>query len=157
MWHACGDYTSLISNTNGAGRWSWFKPLYASRASILNGMAWHGMAWDGTARHGTARHDTTRHKKYQMLPHWGWNKMPVIFQTAFSNVWTSRKISLKFVPKVRIHNIPALVQIIVWRRPGGKPLSEPMLVSLLTHICATPPQWVKPPYASRESILDGIS
>ena len=29
-----------------------------------------------------------------------------------------------------------------WRRPGGKPLSEPMMVSLLTHICATRPQWV---------------
>ena len=29
-----------------------------------------------------------------------------------------------------------------WRRPGDKPLSEPMLVSLLTHICVTRPQWV---------------
>ena len=29
-----------------------------------------------------------------------------------------------------------------WRRPGDKPLSEPMLVSLLTHICFTRPQWV---------------
>ena len=31
-----------------------------------------------------------------------------------------------------------------WRRPGAKPLSEPMMVSLLTHICVTRPQWVKP-------------
>ena len=31
----------------------------------------------------------------------------------------------------------------VWRRPGDKPLSEPMMVSLLTHICVTRPQWVK--------------
>ena len=53
------------------------------------------------------------------------------------------KISLKFVPKVRINNIPALVQIMAWRRSGDKPLSEPMLVSLLTHICVTRPQWVK--------------
>ena len=29
-----------------------------------------------------------------------------------------------------------------WRRPGDKPLSEPMMVSLLTHICVTRPQWV---------------
>ena len=29
-----------------------------------------------------------------------------------------------------------------WRRPGDKPLPEPMLVSLLTHICVTRPQWV---------------
>ena len=28
-------------------------------------------------------------------------------------------------------------------RPGDKSLSEPMMVSLLTHICATRPQWVK--------------
>ena len=29
-----------------------------------------------------------------------------------------------------------------WRRPGDKPLSEPMMVSLLMHICVTRPQWV---------------
>ena len=29
-----------------------------------------------------------------------------------------------------------------WRRTGDKPLSEPMMVSLLTHICVTRPQWV---------------
>ena len=36
-----------------------------------------------------------------------------------------------------------LVQIMVWRRLGAKPLSEPKMVSLLTHICVTRPQWVK--------------
>ena len=50
------------------------------------------------------------------------------------NILISIKISLKFVPKGPINNIPALVQIMAWRRPGNKPLSEPMLVSLLTHI-----------------------
>ena len=59
------------------------------------------------------------------------------------NVWTPIKISLKFVPKVRINNIPALVQIMAWRRPGDKPLSGPMMVRLPTHICATRSQWVK--------------
>ena len=34
----------------------------------------------------------------------------------------SLKISLKFVPKVRINNIPALVQIMASRRPADKPL-----------------------------------
>ena len=29
------------------------------------------------------------------------------------------------------------------RRSGDKPLSEPMMVSLLTHICIIRPQWVK--------------
>ena len=59
------------------------------------------------------------------------------------NVIISIKISLKFVPKGPISNIPALVQIMAWRRPGDKPLSEAMMVSLLTHICVTLPQWVK--------------
>ena len=59
------------------------------------------------------------------------------------NIWIPIKISLKFVPKSPINNIPALVQIMAWRRPGAKPLSEPMLVRLPTHICATRPQWDK--------------
>ena len=29
-----------------------------------------------------------------------------------------------------------------WRRQGDKPLSEPMMVSLPTHVCVTRPQWV---------------
>ena len=59
------------------------------------------------------------------------------------NVIISIKISLKFVPKGPINTIPALVQIMAWCRPGDKPLSEAMMVSLLTHICITRPQWVK--------------
>ena len=51
------------------------------------------------------------------------------------NVGISIKISLKFVHKDPINNIPALVQMMAWRRPGDKPLSEPMMVSSLTHIC----------------------
>ena len=58
------------------------------------------------------------------------------------NGWISPRISLKFVPKVRINNILALVQIMAWRLPGDKPLSGPMMVSLLTHICVIRPQWV---------------
>ena len=52
------------------------------------------------------------------------------------------KFSLKYVRKGPIDNNPALVQIMAWRRSGDKPLSEPMMVSLLTHICVTRPQWV---------------
>ena len=67
-----------------------------------------------------------------------------IFKRIFfnENVWSSIKISLKFVPKGPITNILALVQIMAWRRSGDKPLSEPMMVSLLTHIYVTRPQWV---------------
>ena len=66
-----------------------------------------------------------------------------IFQCIFlnENILISIKISLKFVPKGPINNIPALVQIMAWRRPGDKPLSEPMMSSQLTHICVTRPQW----------------
>ena len=68
-----------------------------------------------------------------------------IFKCIFlnENVWISLQISLKFVPKGPINNIPALVQIMAWRRPGDKSLSEPRMESLLTHICVTRPQWVK--------------
>ena len=58
------------------------------------------------------------------------------------NVRISLKISLKFVPKFRINTIPALVQIMAWRLPGDTPLSEPMMVNLLTHIYITRPQRV---------------
>ena len=64
-----------------------------------------------------------------------------IFKFNFLNdVRTWIKISQKYVAK---DNIPASVQIMAWRRPGDKPLSEPMMVSLLTHTCVTRPQWVK--------------
>ena len=57
------------------------------------------------------------------------------------NICIPIKISLKFVPNGPINNIPALIQIMAWRRPGDKPLSEPRMVSLPTHICVTRPQW----------------
>ena len=52
--------------------------------------------------------------------------MDAIFQTTFlnalnENAWTSIKISLKFVTKGPIKNIPALVQIMALRLPGDKP------------------------------------
>ena len=68
-----------------------------------------------------------------------------IFKWIFlnENVWISIKISLKFVLKGPVNNIPALVRIMVWRRSGDNPSSEPMMDSLPTHICVTRPQWVK--------------
>ena len=57
------------------------------------------------------------------------------------NVWIPFKISLKFVLKFLINNIPALVQIMAWHRPGDKPLSQPKMVSIL-YICITHLQWV---------------
>ena len=56
------------------------------------------------------------------------------------NIRISIKISLKFVPKSPIDNIPVLFQIMAWRRP----LSEAIILSLLTHICVARPQWDMP-------------
>ena len=67
-----------------------------------------------------------------------------IFKCIFlnENVYISIKISLKFVPKGHINYTPAVVQIMAWCWPGNKLLSEPVMVSLLTHICVTQPQWI---------------
>ena len=64
------------------------------------------------------------------------------------NVWTSLKISLKVFPIGPINNTPALVQMMAWRRPDDKPLSEPMMVRLSTNICDTRPQWVEVKFRS---------
>ena len=68
-----------------------------------------------------------------------------IFKRIFLNeeVKILFRISMTFVPRCPINNIPALIQIMAWRRIGDKPLSEPMTVSLLTHICVTRPERVK--------------
>ena len=65
------------------------------------------------------------------------------FQTNFlnENVKISIKISPKFVSKGPINDIQALVQIMAWRRPGDKPLFEPMVVRIPTHISVVRPQW----------------
>ena len=67
------------------------------------------------------------------------------------NVWIPITISQKFVPKGPINNIPALVQIMAWRRTGDKPLSEPMMVRLPTHICVIRPQWVNEWYNATQN------
>ena len=43
------------------------------------------------------------------------------------NIWIPIKISLKFVPKGPMNNIPEFVQIMAWHRTGDKPLSELMM------------------------------
>ena len=72
-----------------------------------------------------------------------------IFKCIFlnGNLWIPIKISLKFVFNGPINNIPAMVQIMAWCRSGDKPLSEPMMVGLPTHICVTRHQWVKNAYS----------
>ena len=89
--------------------------------------------------------------------------MDAISQTTLSCVFLWMKmleffigISLKFVPMGPINNNPSLVQIMAWRRPGDKPLSEPMMVCLPTHICVTRPQWVNGEPANSSRLRDTI-
>ena len=71
--------------------------------------------------------------------------MSAMLQMTFLNDFReliSIEISLNFVSKDQINNIPALVQIMTCHRPSNKPLSEPMMIILLTHTCVTRPQLV---------------
>ena len=47
------------------------------------------------------------------------------------NVWISIDMLLNILRKGSINNIPALVQIMAWRRPGDKLLSESMMVKFI--------------------------
>ena len=58
-----------------------------------------------------------------------------IFKFLNENVWSSL-MSLEFVPRVQINNIPGLVKKMAWCLPDDKPLSEPVMVSFLAHIWA---------------------
>ena len=95
------------------------------------------------------------------VKNWGREKMAHIspgdiFKPISSNekVKTSLRISQKFVPSVRVSNVPALVQIMAWRRPGDKPLYETTRVNhptkwfrlrCLTPYGVTGPQFIKEP------------
>ena len=81
-----------------------------------------------------------------------------IFKRIFfnENDWISIKSSMKFVLIGPINNIPALVRIMAWCRSGDKPLSEPMVVSLPTHICVIRPQWVKTLVASWRNHIEKL-
>ena len=85
---------------------------------------------------------------YHGLTHWSRDKMAAISQTTFSNAFSWLKMFEYWwnfhwcFPKGPINNIPALVQIMAWRLDGAKPIFEPMMFFLLTHIRVTRPQWV---------------
>ena len=99
---------------------------------------------------------------YPDLTHWGWYKWPLFtrrhFEMHFLNenvCIISIEISLKFVSKAPISNVSSLFKIMAWCRLGDKPLSKPMMASLLTHICVTRPQWVE--LISADKMDGGIS
>ena len=93
------------------------------------------------AAHTTALSPLNTLRSRQNGRHFAYDTFKCIFLN--ENVWIPIEISLKFVPRGSINNNRTLFQIMAWRPPGDKPLSEPMMVSSLTHICVTRPQWVK--------------
>ena len=79
------------------------------------------------------------------LTHWGRGKIAAISQMTFPNAFSLMKMeqfhltfSLKFVLKVQTKSQEGIRSF-----TDNYSLSEPMMVSLPTHICVTWPQWVK--------------
>ena len=70
-------------------------------------------------------------------------KWPPFHRRHFQMRFHQFRISLKFAPKGLIDNKPALVQLRAWRRPGNKPLPQPMLPDSMTHMCGTRRRWAK--------------
>ena len=74
----------------------------------------------------------------------------------FSLTWDNFDSNFtEIVPRSPNDNKPACVQIMAWRRPGDKPLSEPMMVCPPTHTSATRPQWVQ--HHSYDSIVFSVT
>ena len=96
---------------------------------------------DCHSRHWGMQQSNNQHRSVNTL--WlRWNRRHFADKTSKhiflnENNRIANKISLKFVLKGPISNIPSLVQIMAWRRLGDKPLSEPMMVRSLTqmHVC----------------------
>ena len=79
------------------------------------------------------------------LTHGGWDKIAAIMQMTFLNALSWMKM---YEFQLKFHcNLFLRLELTIsqdwFRWPGDKPLSEPMLVSLMTHILVTRPQWVK--------------
>ena len=77
------------------------------------------------------------------LTHWDRDKMSALSQTTLSNAFSWMQM-LEFRLKCHL-NLFIRVQLTIFqhcRLAGAKPLSEPMVVRLPTHICVTRPQWI---------------
>ena len=81
------------------------------------------------------------------LTHWGRDKMAAVFLKTFSNAFSWMKM---YELRLRFHwNLLLRVQLTIGSDNGDKPLSEPMVVVLLMHICVTRPQLVNSMYPGR--------
>ena len=124
------------------GRTDWVKPIYPQQFRCVGGVelqehglltAYHVHIWQVLPQHCFS-------ESCQTSLHFADDYFKCIFLN--KNVSILIKISLKFVTNGLINNTLALVQIMAWRQPGDKPISEPMMVRLPMHIWVTQPQWV---------------
>ena len=154
-WSLWGEFTAQrASNAENFSIW-WRHYALEHGLSSPDGNAWglhdrHPWLQINVDRFSSAR--TVWLTINALRPRQGGRHFPDdIFKWLFvnGNVWFFIKISLKFVPKVRINNIPALVQIMARCRSGYKPLSEPMMVSSMMHISVTPPHWGNEPMKTK--------
>ena len=77
---------------------------------------------------------------------WGPDQLDAILQTTFSNAfflmkmyWFPFPFHWGWFPRIQL---TMLIQIMDWRLVGAKPLTEPKMVRLSTHLYVTRPQWV---------------
>ena len=141
MWSTTLILTISVSCANYLN-WVLILHLFTLQVIISSGMGWFSKYWisvvDADQYHirfpGILLINTLGLRQN------GWHFADNIFLN--ENVWILIKISSKFIPWHQNNNIPTLVQIMAWHWSGDKPLSEPMMVKLLTHMCVTWPQWV---------------
>ena len=152
------DHDDVIKWKHFPRYWSWL-PANSPYKGQWRGAWMFSLicTWINGCVNNRAAGDLRRHRAHydvSVMYRWLWRSFKIlrprqicrhfeddVFKCIFlnENAW----ISLNFVPKFRIDNIPALVQIMTWCQLGDKPLSEPMVICLLTDICVTLPQWVK--------------
>ena len=130
--------TSSLIGWAQTWNYPWKRSLSSTRKAFNYTLVWKKVYFHFLLKFSTTRVNSSRPR--QNRRHFADD----VFKCNFfnENVWIPIQISLKFVPKGPMNNIPALVQIMGWRRPGDKPLSEPMIARLPTLICVNRPQWV---------------
>ena len=131
--HHCLIQPCLITNQYVALKLHWYPGIYAPYPDILYVYFIFNFVIVGIFR---CTHANSHGKVFVIpwvmiwLTHWGRDKMAAIFRTTFSIAFSWRKnyeFHILLSLFLRNNNMPALVQIIAWRRSGDKPLSEPVM------------------------------
>ena len=165
--HRCMVSTSFCALEFSAHRGSvlWKRHFILRAVLLLSANGAYGVQWPRLYRKGCheilpfpewcshcrlwGRHGNLRRKGRSPVPRYntlrprqnGRHFADDTFKRIFlnENFRISIKISMKFVPKGSIYATSASVQIMAWRRPGDKSLSES------THLFVSRPQWDNTP------------